>query len=42
MRAWLHHHRIVAGVLWAALALGTIECVLLIYFLNSWITLPTL
>jgi hypothetical protein len=42
MRVWLHRHPIVAGLLWAILALGTIECILLSYFLNSWVTLPTL
>jgi hypothetical protein len=42
MRLWLHHHPIAAGLLWAALALGAIECILLYYFLDSWVTLPTL
>jgi hypothetical protein len=42
MRLWLHKHRIVTALLWAAFALGAIECVLLSYFLDSWVTLPTL
>jgi hypothetical protein len=42
MRLWLHKHRIVAALLWAALALGAIEGILLSYFLDSWVTLPTL
>ena len=42
MRLWRRRHPIAAGLLWAALALGAIECILLYYFLNSWMTLPTL
>jgi hypothetical protein len=42
MRLWLRRHRIVATLLWAALALGAIECILLFYYLNSWVTLPSL
>jgi len=39
---WLHRHRIVIGLLLAALSLGAVECVLLVYYLNSWVTLPSL
>jgi hypothetical protein len=39
---WFHRHPITAGLVWVALALGAIECILLYYFLNSWMTLPTL
>ena len=42
MRVWLRHHPIAAGLLWAALALGATECILLYYFLDSWVTMPTL
>ena len=42
MRLWLHRHRVVAAVLWAALALGAIESILLLYYLDSWVTLPSL
>jgi|HubBroStandDraft_1064217.scaffolds.fasta_scaffold507426_1 hypothetical protein len=34
--------RVVMALLWAVLGLGTIECILVTYYLNSWITLPTL
>jgi hypothetical protein len=42
MRRWLHRHRIVSALLWAALALGAIEFILLFYYLNSWVTMPSL
>jgi hypothetical protein len=42
MRLWLRRHRFVTILLWAVLGLGTIECILLLYFLSSCITLPTL
>jgi hypothetical protein len=42
MRRWLHRHRIVRAVLWLALALGAIESILLFYYLNSWVTMPSL
>ena len=42
MRSWLHKHRIVAALLWAAFALGAIECILLLYYLSSWVVAPSL
>jgi hypothetical protein len=42
MRIWLRRHRVVAALLWAALALAGAEGVLLLYYLNSWLTLPLL
>jgi len=42
MRNWLRRHSVVAGVLWAALVLAATECVLLLYYLDSWLTLPLL
>jgi hypothetical protein len=42
MRPWLHKHRVVTAVLWAALALATIEGILVFYYLDSWVTLPSL
>jgi hypothetical protein len=42
MSLWFRRHRIVATLLWAVLALATIECILLFYYLNSWVTLPSL
>jgi hypothetical protein len=42
LRPWLRRHRLVAATLWAVLALGAIESILLLYYLNSWVTLPSL
>jgi hypothetical protein len=42
MRLWFRRHPIAAALFWATLALGAIECILLYYFLSSWVTLPTL
>jgi len=42
MRNWLRRHCVVAAVLWAALALAATEGVLLLYYLDSWLTLPLL
>jgi hypothetical protein len=42
MRLWLRKHRMVAALLWTALALGAIEGILLLYYLNSWVVAPSL
>jgi len=42
MRIWLRRHRIVAALLFAALAMAGTAGVLLLYSLNSWLTLPLL
>jgi hypothetical protein len=42
MRTWLRRHRIIATLLWAALALAATEGILVYYYLNSWVTLPSL
>jgi phosphate/sulfate permease len=42
MRLWLHKHRIVGAVIGVALALGAIECILLFYYLSSWVLAPSL
>jgi len=42
MRICLRRHRIVASLLLAALALAATESVLLLYYLDSWLTLPLL
>jgi hypothetical protein len=42
MRIWLRGHRVVAALLWATLSLAATEGVLLLYYLNSWLTLPLL
>jgi phage shock protein PspC (stress-responsive transcriptional regulator) len=42
MRTWLRRHRIVARLLWAALVLAASEGFLLVYYLDSWLTLPLL
>jgi hypothetical protein len=41
MRIWLRRHRIVATLLFATLALAGTAGVLL-YYLDSWLTLPVL
>ena len=40
MQAWLQRHRVVARLLWAALVLAGAEGFLLIYYLDSWLTMP--
>jgi hypothetical protein len=42
MRLWFRAHPIFSGLLGTVLALGAIECILLYYYLNSWVTLPSL
>jgi hypothetical protein len=42
MRFWLHRHPFVKLFLLGILALGLIECIVLTYYLSSWMTLPTL
>ena len=42
MRIGLRRHRVIAALLWAALALAATEGVLLFYYLDSWLTLPLL
>jgi hypothetical protein len=42
MRIWFRKHRLIARLLWAALALAATESALLVYYLNSWLTLPLL
>ncbi len=41
MQSRLRRHRIIATLLWTALALATVEGILLYYYLNSWMTLPS-
>jgi hypothetical protein len=41
MRIWLRRHRVIAALLWAALALAGIAG-LLLYYVDSWLTLPVL
>ncbi|HEY2013838.1 MAG TPA: hypothetical protein VGH38_10080 [Bryobacteraceae bacterium] len=40
MRAWFGRHRVVFALLWAAVVLAATEGFLLIYYFNSWLTLP--
>jgi hypothetical protein len=42
MRIWLRRHRIFAALLLAALALAGTAGGLILYSLNSWLTLPSL
>jgi hypothetical protein len=42
MRTWFRKHRVVAVLLGTASALAAIEGILLVYYLNSWLTLPLL
>jgi len=42
MRIRLRRHRVVVALLWAALTLAATEGVLLLYYLDSWLTLPLL
>jgi hypothetical protein len=42
MRLWLRRHRVVAALLWTAVALAAAEGALLLYYLDSWVTLPVL
>ena len=42
MRSRLRRHRIIVALLWIALAVATTEGILLYYYLNSWMTLPSL
>jgi hypothetical protein len=39
MRAWLNRHRLAAVLLGVPLALAATEGILLLYYLNSWLTL---
>jgi hypothetical protein len=40
MFMWVHTHRIAATLIAAAAALIATEGLLLLYYLNSWLTLP--
>ena len=40
MRAWIHMHRVATILIEAALALAATEGVLVLYYLNDWLTLP--
>ena len=40
MQSWLRRHRVVAALLWAAVTLVATVGGLLIYYLDSWLTLP--
>jgi cytochrome bd-type quinol oxidase subunit 1 len=42
MRGWLRRHRVFATVLWTFVALAATEGALLLYYLNSWLTMPVL
>jgi hypothetical protein len=42
MRSWIRRHRALALLLWTALALAVTEGLLVVYYLNSWFTLPLL
>jgi hypothetical protein len=42
MRIWFGRHRIVAAMVGTVAALAVIEAILLVYYLNSWLTLPLL
>jgi hypothetical protein len=42
MKSWFRRHRIIATLLWSALTLAALEGILLCYYLNHWITLPSL
>jgi hypothetical protein len=42
MHIWIRTHRVAAGLLFSALTLATAEALLLLYYLNSWLTLPLL
>lgn len=42
MRIWIRRHRLAAALLWSTLALAAAESALLVYYLNSWLTLPLL
>lgn len=41
MRIWLRRHRVVAALLWAALALAG-AAGLLLYYVDAWLNLPLL
>lgn len=40
MKTWLRTHRVISALIWSALALAATECALVLYYLNSWLTLP--
>jgi hypothetical protein len=40
MRAWIRHHRLAAILLASALGLIVTEGALVLYYLDSWLTLP--
>jgi len=40
MRAWLHRRRVAAILLAGALGLALTEGALVLYYLDSWLTLP--
>ena len=42
MSLWLRSHRILATLLWTALALAAAEGLALYYYLNSWFIMPLL
>jgi hypothetical protein len=42
MRTWFRRHHVIGSLLWAAVALAATESVLILYYLNSWLTLPLL
>ncbi len=42
MRRWLRNHRLIAAVLWTALTLAVVEGVLAVYYLDTWMVMPTL
>lgn len=42
MKRFLRQHRFVKRMLWALLAVSALEGAMLFYYLDTWITLPTL
>ena len=42
MRIWLRKHRIVGALLWTVLALALVEAALVYYYMDSWVSLPSL
>jgi hypothetical protein len=40
MRIWFRKHCFVAALLWIATALAAIEGILVVHYLDSWLTLP--
>ena len=39
MRTWLHHHRVAGTLIASAFAVAVAEGFLVLYYLNSWLTL---